>query len=202
MDLFHTDVDAFEILATVPVNYHYNHPNCNVYRTTKPIIELKPLRIGDEVYTHLSDYIKAWHERGDRSAKSGWKDSVLIKLMDKINWGPPFLAPFSTELDSMPMGQLGNDHVSTLNEKVDRWHEAATKFNILLQRPKYLYERKMNPGDCVLFDNTRTLHSRRAFDSADVGKPRWLRGTYVDKDPFFSKLRVLQHKAEESGCIS
>lgn len=27
VDLFHTDIEAFDILATVPVNYHYNHPD-------------------------------------------------------------------------------------------------------------------------------------------------------------------------------
>ncbi|KAL6912494.1 hypothetical protein FSST1_010254 [Fusarium sambucinum] len=81
-----------------------------------------------------------------------------------------------------------------LNENVDKWHEAAFKFNALLQRSEYLYERKMNSGDCVLFDNTRTLHSRRAFEAADVGKPRWLRGTYVDKDSYFSQLRVLKNR--------
>ncbi|KAK6221647.1 mitochondrial protein [Colletotrichum tabaci] len=58
VDLFHMDLDAFDTLATVPVNYHYNHPDSNVYRTTKPVIDLRPLRIGDTVYTHLQDYIK------------------------------------------------------------------------------------------------------------------------------------------------
>ncbi|KAE8416734.1 hypothetical protein BDV36DRAFT_284264 [Aspergillus pseudocaelatus] len=127
VDLFHMDVDAFDTLATVPVNYHYNHPDSNVYRTTKP--------------EHLTDHA-----------------------------------------------------LSALNNKVDWWHQAASKFNALLQRSECLYERKMRPGECVLFNNTRILHSRGAFDMADIGKPRWLRGTYVDKDPYFSKLRVLQHK--------
>ncbi|EEU43603.1 uncharacterized protein NECHADRAFT_45388, partial [Fusarium vanettenii 77-13-4] len=159
VDLFETDMEAFDTLATVPVNYHYNHPNANVYRTTKPVIDLRPMRIGDQIYT-------------------------------RINWGPPFLAPFSNH---------EAQGVSALNDKVERWHDAAVKFNALLQRPEYLFERKMNPGDCVLFDNTRTLHSRRAFDMADVGKPRWLRGTYVDKDPYLSKLRVLQNKFGRQG---
>ncbi|KAL2678769.1 hypothetical protein Neosp_009520 [[Neocosmospora] mangrovei] len=176
VDLFEIDMEAFDTLATVPVNYHYNHPNANVYRTTKPVIDLRPMRIGDKIYTRVQDYLK---DMGDES------EAALVDCMDKINWGPPFLAPFSNH---------EAQGVSALNDKVDRWHEAAVKFNALLQRPEYLFERKMNPGDCVLFDNTRTLHSRRAFDMADVGKPRWLRGTYVDKDPYLSKLRVLQNK--------
>lgn len=57
VDLFHSDPDALEILATLPVNYHYNHPNGNLYRTTKPVIDLRPLRIGDKVYTRVQDYV-------------------------------------------------------------------------------------------------------------------------------------------------
>ncbi|KAJ4311204.1 hypothetical protein N0V84_010566 [Fusarium piperis] len=176
VDLFKTDMDAFDTLATVPVNYHYNHPDANVYRTTKPVIDLRPMRIGNKIYTRVQDYLKDSNDE---------PEAALVDCMDKINWGPPFLAPFSNHEDQ---------GVSALNDKVERWHDAAVKFNALLQRPEYLFERKMNPGDCVLFDNTRTLHSRRAFDIADVGKPRWLRGTYVDKDPYLSKLRVLQNK--------
>lgn len=194
IDLFHLDLDAFETLATVPVNYHYNHPDSNVYRTTKPVIDLRPLRIGNTMYTSLSEYKKAWHDSSIRNGGAGWDDAMLVDCLDKINWGPPFLAPFSNH--QRPTHDLGatSSAASLLNDKVEQWHQAAVKFNALLQRSSYLYERKMNPGECVLFDNTRTLHSRRAFDHADVGKPRWLRGTYVDKDPFFSKMRVLKNR--------
>ncbi|KAM0328674.1 hypothetical protein ACHAQA_005086 [Verticillium albo-atrum] len=194
VDLFHTDPEAFDTLATVPANYHYNHPDSNMYRTTKPVIDLRTLRIGDTVYTHIHDYIRDWHALSIRNGGPGWTDSMLVDCMDKINWGPPFLAPFSNHEDASPQNNAAESPLSVLNSKVDRWHSAASKFNTLLQRPEYLYERKMNPGECVLFDNTRTLHSRRAFDAADVGKPRWLRGTYVDKDPYYSKLRVLQNR--------
>ncbi|KAH8768186.1 hypothetical protein F5883DRAFT_604022 [Diaporthe sp. PMI_573] len=142
VDLFHSDPDAFDILATVPVNYHYNHPGANMYRTTKPVIDLRPLRVGD----------------------------TLVDCMDKINWGPPFLAPFSNHDDGVPprsAAAAAEPAISTLNRKVEAWHGAAAKFNALLQRGEYLYERKMKPGECVLFDNTRTLHSRRAFDAQD-----------------------------------
>ncbi|KAJ4256049.1 hypothetical protein NW762_009123 [Fusarium torreyae] len=198
VDLFHSDPEAFETLATIPVNYHYNHPNDNVYRTTKPVIDLRPLRLGDTVYTRVHDYAKDWHKVNVQNGGSGWTDAVLVDHMQKINWGPPFLAPFSNHQDPMLQGGCGQPLLSNLNNKVEKWHEAASKFNTLLQRSEYLYERKMNSGDCVLFDNTRTLHSRRAFEMADVGKPRWLRGTYVDKDSYFSRLRVLKHRFGQS----
>lgn len=197
IDLFHSDPDAFEILATVPVNYHYNHPDDNVYRTTKPVIDLQPLRINGAVYTSLAAYKRDWHATSLAAGGPGWTDEMLVSCMDKINWGPPFLAPFSqheTSTHALPRAQPDETALAALNGKVALWHDAARKFNGFLQRDEYLYERKMKPGECVLFDNTRTLHSRREFEAQDVGRPRWLRGTYVDKDPYFSKMRVLEGK--------
>ncbi|KAE8361350.1 hypothetical protein BDV27DRAFT_147909 [Aspergillus caelatus] len=194
VDFFHMDVDAFNTLATVPVNYHYNHPHSNMYRTTKPVIDLRPLGIGHTIYTGIQDYIKDWHELSMRNGGSGWTVAMLVDCMDKINWRPPFLAPFSIHEVPRQQEQLADPALSALKNKVDRWHQAASKFSGPLQHPECLYERKMRPGECVLFSNTRILHSRRAFDMAEIGKPRWLRGTYADKDPYFSKLRVLQHK--------
>ncbi|KAG8354264.1 hypothetical protein FVEN_g7737 [Fusarium venenatum] len=194
VDLFHTDPEAFETLATVPVNYHYNHPDSNVYRITKPVIDLRPLRLGDRSYASVQYYVKDWNELNIQNGGSGWSDAVLVNHMQKINWGPPFLAPFSNHQDPMLKYGPRQPPLMELNDKVDKWHEAAFKFNALLQRSEYLFERNMNSGDWFLFENTRTLHSRRAFEAADVGKPRWLRGTYVDKDSYFSQLRVLKNR--------
>lgn len=191
IDLFEINPDAFDTLAAVPVNYHYNHPDDNVYRTTKPVIDLRPLRIGHKHYHNVREYLRDKKAAPVQPGGPATERAMLVDIIDKINWGPPFAAPFSNHQE--PVGLL-RPAVSELNDKVEAWHAAAYRFNALLQRPEYLYERKMDPGDCVLFDNTRTLHSRRAFDAADVGKPRWLRGTYVDKDPFYSKYRVLQNK--------
>jgi gamma-butyrobetaine dioxygenase len=46
----------------------------------------------------------------------------------------------------------------------------------------------MEPGECVIFDNRRILHARTAF----AGGERWLRGAYLDDDPYLSKMRVLE----------
>jgi gamma-butyrobetaine dioxygenase len=49
---------------------------------------------------------------------------------------------------------------------------------------------RLGEGQMVVFDNRRVLHGRRAFDPA-TGKRR-LRGCYVDRSEFTSRLRVLQ----------
>ena len=57
----------------------------------------------------------------------------------------------------------------------------------------------MAPGDCVLFDNRRVLHARRAFAVSDAGTERWLRGAYIDRDPFVSRAKILRDRFEGTG---
>ena len=196
-DLYSTDLHAFNVLATLPVNYHYKHPNSNLYTATKPVTDLRPLRIGDVLYSSLPEFLEAWERSRQNIRRSTDTQSPSIgvtECLEKINWGPPFLAPFSLDGDTMEQARSSTTAGECLSQKVDDWHDAAHKFNALLHRPTHLYERLMKPGECVLFDNTRVLHARKAFDSGDAGKVRWLRGTYVDKEPYLSKLRVLRHR--------
>lgn len=199
LDLYDTDQEAFDVLLNTPVTYHYEHPGANLYAATKPVIDTIPLRIGNKTYETLAEFLEAW-EANRLKANEAHGTSIppltVGDCLQKINWGPPFLAPPSLDPHSMEQTQ----HLSVpttreaLSDKMDVWHEAAAKFSALLNRPENLHERLMKPGECVIFDNTRTLHGRKAFDSSDVGKARWLRGTYVDRDPYYSKLRVLRHQ--------
>jgi hypothetical protein len=84
-----------------------------------------------------------------------------------------------------------------MEDHVRVWHQAARKFNDIIHKKENIHERMMKPGECVLFDNRRVLHARKAFEVADAGKERWLRGAYLDKDPFVSKLRVLANRFEK-----
>lgn len=222
-ELYETDIDAFNTLATLPVNYHYKHVDSNLYGATKPVFDLRPLKVGNTTYSTLSDFLAAWEHnrlsllRRDKSSNTidaSGSDSpeapnplqplTIFDCLDKINWGPPFQAPLSINQTSMERASTSPSSSSSspreaLNQKMDAWHSAARKFNHLLQRREMLHERLMKPGECVLFNNTRVLHSRRAFGAEDAGKARWLRGTYVDKDAFLSKYRVLRGKMKGGG---
>ncbi|KAF2150260.1 Clavaminate synthase-like protein [Myriangium duriaei CBS 260.36] len=101
--------------------------------------------------------------------------TVLEGIRD-VNWSPPFQGPF-TGLET--------------EDDVARWHAAARKFRDLTEREGSVFERMMKPGECVIFDNKRVLHARTAFEPGDVGKERWLKGCYVDGDPYWSALRQL-----------
>lgn len=191
------------MLANTPVTYHYEHPDANLYTATKPVFDTRPLVIGNETYNNLSDFLQAWESNRQKVRRSHGTELPPLSVgdcLEKVNWGPPFLAPFSLDSQAMEHSRhLAADSASSaLSDKMDAWHSAAAKFSARLNDPENLHERLMQPGECVIFDNTRALHARRAFDSGDVGKPRWLKGTYVEKDPYWSKYRVLRHKLDSS----
>ncbi|KAF2281335.1 Clavaminate synthase-like protein [Westerdykella ornata] len=99
-----------------------------------------------------------------------------------VNWSPPFQAPFEARIG-------GENHAALRN-----YLAAARAFEKLLSAEENLYEYRLEEGECVVFDNRRVLHARRAFDAAKG--ERWLKGAYVDDDVFFSRLRVLQERFE------
>ncbi|KAF2109476.1 hypothetical protein BDV96DRAFT_502509 [Lophiotrema nucula] len=102
--------------------------------------------------------------------------------INRVNWSPPFQGPFEARIG-------GENQIALRN-----YLAAANAFEKLLSAEENLYEYRLEEGECVVFDNRRVLHARRAFD-ATKGE-RWLKGAYVDDDVFFSKLRVLQEKFE------
>jgi gamma-butyrobetaine dioxygenase len=104
--------------------------------------------------------------------------------LHRVNWSPPFQAPFEARIGGESQTALRN------------YLAAAHAYEKLLSQEENLFEYRLNEGECVIFDNRRVLHARRAFD-ATKGE-RWLKGAYVDDDVFFSKLRVLEEKFTES----
>jgi gamma-butyrobetaine dioxygenase len=58
-----------------------------------------------------------------------------------------------------------------------------------LYQPDAQLNFRLKPGDCLIFDNTRVLHARTAFDQ---GGERHLQGCYADIDALLSEVRVLE----------
>ena len=105
--------------------------------------------------------------------------SDLISPIKLLNYSPPFQGPYAHDIGTANGG-----------EKFRAFHKAMQRFDELVNAPDNMFEYRMNEGECVIFDNRRVLHARRAFE-ADKGE-RWLKGTYADRDVYFSKLRVLE----------
>lgn len=193
-EIFESDKDAFCELEKRPITFHYDHIDSHYYQQSRPLIELAPLRFNTNSFNNFGELRNYQLRRTGTTWLQG-----LFKLEDyleAVSWSPPFQAPFQT---TNPYLRRPEEHSLTHEVELNLryWHPAARKFNDIIHKKENVHERMMKPGECVIFDNRRVLHARRAFEVADAGKERWLRGAYLDKDPFVSKLRVLAHRFEK-----
>jgi gamma-butyrobetaine dioxygenase len=70
----------------------------------------------------------------------------------------------------------------------ERWYEAYLEFYRRVHAPTARLERKLRPGEVVIFDNRRLLHGRAPYGGA--GR-RWLQGCYADIDGLRATLSRL-----------
>ncbi|KAK2764559.1 hypothetical protein FQN54_009254 [Arachnomyces sp. PD_36] len=101
--------------------------------------------------------------------------------IEHINYSPPFQAPFRAPR----AGGIWHD-------KYREYIKSINSFAQVIESPENMYQFKLDPGDCVIFENRRVVHARRAFDT--TSGERWLAGAYVDEDAVRSKFRVLESK--------
>ncbi|MEU3183975.1 phosphonate degradation HD-domain oxygenase [Streptomyces sp. NPDC006923] len=90
--------------------------------------------------------------------------------------------------------RFNNRSIGTLRlpaGELTAFYAAYRAFGELLQRPGLQLDFRLDPGDCLIFDNTRLLHARTAF--AENGA-RHLQGAYADLDGLFSTLAVLRRQ--------
>ena len=176
--------EAFNVLRNYPVHYAYSAPGSGVdYSDCKPVIELQKALVYDGLATK-------------------WETPNNEPLIRAVNWAPQFQGHFLKvpTLDSP-------DTVTYAREtKFGTWLHAAKLF------AKYAQESvvtvKLKAGECVIFNNRRILHGRRAFPSkaaaelanaaANSGEGRWLKGCYVDTDVVESRFHVLRRAAAKS----
>jgi len=191
-DLIHQDHKAFGRLAFSRIGFHYNHPE-EYYHYAHPTISLQ-LPGGFRSTAAALEQLE-----GDNLSPGSLLDvkQELIDSVRSVAWAPPFQSPFH---GTAAFGFKPD--LRRLNQNLQRWRWAAQKFSAHIHKPDGILERMMKPGECVIFDNQRILHARRAFEVQDAGKERWLRGAYLDSDPYYSKLRVLGRKLGSSLPVS
>lgn len=76
-------------------------------------------------------------------------------------------------------------------EEIEAFYAAYRAFAELLHRPQARLNFRLQPGDCLVFDNTRILHARTGFTAAGG---RHLQGCYADLDSAASLLHVLRRR--------
>lgn len=74
-------------------------------------------------------------------------------------------------------------------EQMVSYYRAYRAFMALTRDPAFRLPFKLRQGEMVIFDNRRVLHGREAFDPSSGF--RHLRGCYVDRGEFESRLRLL-----------
>jgi gamma-butyrobetaine dioxygenase len=75
-------------------------------------------------------------------------------------------------------------------DNVAEYYDAYRYFADIIARPDLLLTFRLEPGDCLIFDNTRLLHARTAFVESSAGR-RHLQGCYTDLDGLASAIAVL-----------
>lgn len=100
-----------------------------------------------------------------------WQPQARLPRM--IHWSPPFQGPFV--------------HLDDRSTSLPAWRDAARAFKNNLEAPENMLQYRLQPGDCVLFDNTRILHGRTEFDTSSG--TRRMHGTYLQKQTVTSALR-------------
>lgn len=81
-------------------------------------------------------------------------------------------------------------------EHMADYYAALQHFADIIDDPAMAPCFKLGPGEAFIVDNTRVLHSRRAFSS---GGSRWLQGCYPDKDGLLSTLSALESRGQEAA---
>lgn len=132
-------------------------------------------------------YAKGGHYWNHRRRTIGTLVNNKVRHPLSVRWSPPFQAPFWTARHGFRESSSSDHRVGS---SVERWQEAAKVFRDSIEDPANMVQFRLQPGDCVVFDNWRVLHGRRAFDTAS-GR-RHLKGTYVEDQAFGSTLYRLQ----------
>jgi gamma-butyrobetaine dioxygenase len=75
-------------------------------------------------------------------------------------------------------------------DELVEFYAAYRAFAETVARPDLLLTFRLEPGDCLVFDNVRLLHARTAFADA-AGGSRHLQGCYADLDGLNSTVEML-----------
>ncbi len=98
------------------------------------------------------------------------------------------------ELNRVRSVRFNNRSMQALHleyDEVVQFYAAFRRFAEILARPELELTFRLGPGDCVIFDNTRLMHSRTAFEDSRTGS-RHLQGCYADLDGLASTVEMLE----------
>ena len=175
--------------TSLPIAPHTDNP----YRDPVPTLQLlhclENATAGGET-TLVDGFAAAARLRAEDPAAF----KVLTSTPVTFSFSDPttFLSAFRPIIDVDPAGRIREVRINNRSMQPGREHgpefyRAYRAFRSLLAAHQVAF--RLEPGDCLLFDNTRILHARTGFSATGS---RHLQGCYADIDALASSAAVLR----------
>jgi gamma-butyrobetaine dioxygenase len=116
-----------------------------------------------------------------------------------VNWSPPFEGPLSV---SPLLVEAYYCAYAAFGRMVDNSLPRDSTMDPILAHyaEKYTWERRLENGEILVFNNMRMLHGRRGFSfNGDTGG-RHLLGCYTNMDDTLNRYRVLRRERNRGEC--
>ncbi|KAJ5475150.1 hypothetical protein N7539_008216 [Penicillium diatomitis] len=104
------------------------------------------------------------------------------KELRYVNYSPPFQSALPEYEGKKGSGIHGYAELK----------RALNHFLKVMEGNSSVFQLKLNPGECVIFNNRRVVHARNQFNTSSGS--RWLAGAYVDEDALLSRYAVCRAK--------
>ena len=121
----------------------------------------------------------------------------IHKNFDMRNKHPMIKLDHTGAVSGISLSQHLVDVMDLPQKQLDDFYPAFRRFIHALEDPAYLMEFRLEAGECVVFDNNRVAHGRRAF-KAQTGL-RHLHGCYLNLSEVRSTYRLLKARARANG---
>ena len=144
------------------------------------------------------------YQRPHITLKAGQDLNDMSREICAVNWSPPFEGPLLVPHDLIPKyfeAYSAFSHLLDKSKKASYLGGSYSFDNLELNSQNYAdlftWQRRLRPGEILVFNNRRMLHGRKSFSSAkssDIFPKRHFIGCYTNIDETLSRYKVLLRK--------
>ncbi|KAL3902788.1 MAG: hypothetical protein SGILL_010696, partial [Bacillariaceae sp.] len=185
-------VDAPPSIQLLHALEHCSGPDCFVHN-----IFVDGLRVAADLCQSNREYFNIlastplrWENNGGDDTSMLYRYAPMIELEGGATVAPSVDCPPVSAISFS--AKSGGYAPNLAKEQLDTFYKAKRAFSSMLHNDKYTIRLQMNPGDLVMFDNRRVLHSRSKV--ADSDGDRWLQGCYLNRDGIHYNYEKLRRK--------
>ncbi|GME89789.1 unnamed protein product [[Candida] boidinii] len=147
-----------------------------------------------EYYDILTKVKLSFHSAGEpgifmepNTSRSIIELNPLTNEVEMIRWNTSDRSSF------MNFSNFSTSDNNDGGEILPLFYKAMFKFHEILESSKFEFWYKLKPGQCLIFDNWRVLHSRKTSFTGE----RRMCGAYINRDDFISRLKTLNIKRDD-----